>query len=332
MDRLELNHMFSDHFKKNIEVITLPSPAAYASMFFHLHDSYMSDRTITNEVFNYCATASSRKFNYTSILGPVFPTMSRAFQERFAVVMRDYISKSSQSSNTSPVRWRPVSETIAFAVNQLLGYLSTSLDYYSPYGTEDRTNIIDRNIGKIIGGNLIPENEQKPDHIEHDCWSILIMDEETFKVRDLDLSIFVVENPEYTLVEGGKFHNEDGPALIFKDGFRVHCLDGIPVICPDGLSRITAEQLMWHGEDAQKAIMRSVGMSSIAKTTGFKVMDFMDNYDLVQIEQLGVFLRMRNPSTGESHFESVPWDTKTCQQALAFRNHLETYVPPEQLT
>jgi hypothetical protein len=63
-----------------------------------------------------------------------------------------------------------------------------------------------------------------------------------------------------------------------------------------------------------------------------KTEDAFEDYTLISVGKLGKFLKMRNPSTGEYHFEAVPSNAGTCREALAFRNHLDVYVPPQQLT
>lgn len=59
-------------------------------------------------------------------------------------------------------------------------------------------------------------------------------------------------------------------------------------------------------------------------------------YELITIDigddRFRPYLRMKNPSTGDLHIEGVHPDCKTVEDALAWRNQLDIYIPPENLS
>ncbi len=69
-----------------------------------------------------------------------------------------------------------------------------------------------------------------------------------------------------------------------------------------------------------------------ARTESVKAIDSWEGYEIIQITQPGqsphCYLRMENPTTGETHIEAVPPNRQTVREALQWRNgdNLDTEV------
>lgn len=81
--------------------------------------------------------------------------------------------------------------------------------------------------------------------------------------------------------------------------------------------------------------MKYIGLGKFFDSLTKKVVDKKDDYELLLIDHEGEqceYLKMVNPSTGEIHLEGIQPGLKTVDQALAWRNGLEYWINPLQLT
>jgi hypothetical protein len=138
----------------------------------------------------------------------------------------------------------------------------------------------------------------------------------------------------------GVLHCEKGPALRYQDDFEIYALNG--VIVPKDLVLTPADKLdpklivKERNAEVRKEIVRKIGMERVLDHLKSKLVDEIPGYQLVYLdidkETQRPYLKMKNPSTGVWHVEGVPPGTKSCREALAWRNGLDLYVPPVVLT
>lgn len=135
------------------------------------------------------------------------------------------------------------------------------------------------------------------------------------------------------LNDRGQLHCDGGPAAQYPDEWSMWCLNGVRV------SREMAEtpgdaldvQLITKETNAEvrRELVRKIGNDRICRELKTKVIDRGGKgmYELVDLD-LGdgrqrPFLKMLNPSTGDTHFEGVPPNVRTVADALTWRNGTE---------
>jgi hypothetical protein len=92
--------------------------------------------------------------------------------------------------------------------------------------------------------------------------------------------------------------------------------------------------------EVRKMLFNKIGAVRVLKELKATVLDKQGSYELVDLvigdegqwRRTRPFLKMLNPSTGETHVEGVPPGTKTVNEALAWRNQLQTWQEPIKLT
>lgn len=142
------------------------------------------------------------------------------------------------------------------------------------------------------------------------------------------------ERPVVQKIEGGQLHCDNGPALLYADGFCVYRLWGVTV--PEWLARTPAKDLdvkkvmELSNVDQRTVGIRKLGIDKMRDHLKVEVIDKHDDYELWTLEiegrRVGPYLKMVGPTTGEIHVEGVgarpgQLDTsiKTCQDAVMFR-------------
>lgn len=174
-------------------------------------------------------------------------------------------------------------------------------------------------------------------------------------------TMFVSERPTEIHVDAeGRLHKNYDAALKYADGFGVYSLNGIRLNKEIVMSKpedIDLEKYFLRERNAEvrREVFRKIGAEvAIAKLDGNKIDAYtmvIDSeevlpifgklkneykYELYEVnlgnDNLHPFLKMWNPSIDAVHFEAVPKGTKTCEEALAFRNGLDKFVPPTILT
>jgi hypothetical protein len=147
------------------------------------------------------------------------------------------------------------------------------------------------------------------------------------------------DRPESVVTnEEGVVHCDSGPAVQYRDGYKVWALHGACV--PQWLVELPGEDIdpRWFRGLTNAAVcrefVRKVGIERICYKLKAVGIDRHGDYELLLLD-LGdrrrrPYLKMLNPSVGTWHMEGVPPHCRTVSEALAWRNG--TDVPPEQLT
>lgn len=140
----------------------------------------------------------------------------------------------------------------------------------------------------------------------------------------------------------GKLHRNGGPAYEPPDGPCEYYLNGVKVpphiACLDASEIDPREIYNFTDVDVRREIVRKIGVKRIVDKLFTEVELIDDNEDLTYelinvplgIDVFGVYLGMKNPSTGEWHYEGVPYGTPTVRDALMWRN--KTHEKPIVLT
>jgi len=83
-------------------------------------------------------------------------------------------------------------------------------------------------------------------------------------------------------------------------------------------------------------MIRKIGIESAIKILKAKVLDKKDGYRLLSLDigdkRNRPYLEMTCPSTGNHHIEGCHPDVKTVYEALKWRNDLQEYYSPEEIT
>lgn len=140
--------------------------------------------------------------------------------------------------------------------------------------------------------------------------------------------------------EISRLHKDFGPAMKFRDGLKIWQLNG--VMFPDEYAWVIERQEgHFNAEDCRKILqipnvevrqeaIRKVGANILCNRLQGKVIDTSDNgmYDLMEFDLKrddrvkSKALRMQNPSIDAEHYEWVPDECRTVQEAICFRNHM----------
>ena len=174
---------------------------------------------------------------------------------------------------------------------------------------------------------------------------------EFFAVYMFDTVAIISEFPtEYNLNEQGQLHNDKGASMSFSDGFKLYNLNGVSVtkeIATIKGSKITKEMLLKEQNvDIRRELLRKVPNENISKVLNSEIVDQKIvtingkniNYELLKIDidgngRVRPFLKMNNPSLkGVIHIEGVGDDCLTIEDAIKFRNGLDKFALPLDLT
>ncbi len=149
---------------------------------------------------------------------------------------------------------------------------------------------------------------------------------------------FISERHNVCKLKDGRIHSEAGPAIAYPDGFAIYALNGVRV--PEWLVQTAERDLdplrltTIDNAEVRREFVRKVGAERIcqALSTGpinsatYRTKDGREHpYELHRFAVAGeqwTYLKMLNPSVGLTHFEGVPNECQTVQQALNFRNGL----------
>jgi len=136
-------------------------------------------------------------------------------------------------------------------------------------------------------------------------------------------------------------HCDGGPALEYHDGTIIYSLNGVQV--PDWLALTPAGKLdvkqfaSIQNTEVRREFIRKIGIERLCTELHATLVDKKGDYELLDVDlggRTGVwpYLKCLNPSIEVWHMECVDRACRTVDQALAFRNNLPKYVPPEILT
>ena len=138
----------------------------------------------------------------------------------------------------------------------------------------------------------------------------------------------ISEKPVSIVRKGNMIHNDNGPAIMYRDGFSVYILNGV---------RMTKEyvETPWNEIDpitvmketnaeVRRELVRKIGIERLVDKIGATCIDTDGDYELLLLD-IGdglkrPYLKMKNPSIGVYHIEGVHPDCKTVKDALIFRN------------
>lgn len=137
-----------------------------------------------------------------------------------------------------------------------------------------------------------------------------------------------------------RLHNFSGPAVKYADGYSLYKFNGVTVtkeLTEKKSQSFTKEDIFKEvNADIRREIIRKVGLERSMDLLEAKVIDKMDDYELLSFD-IGdkrgrPYLKMKNPSLALTHIEGVPAGIKTVKAALAWRNGLQEYTAPITLT
>lgn len=142
----------------------------------------------------------------------------------------------------------------------------------------------------------------------------------------LEDGIAYIPIPRVYKNSAGQVHRANGPAIELPEDGRYY-LNGVSVT--KHLVMTPAEKLdpkmifQEQNAEVRREIVRKIGMERIILKCGAKVLDKMDDYELLEFDigdgRKRPYLKMRNPSIATWHIEGVPVGTKTVREALHFR-------------
>lgn len=159
---------------------------------------------------------------------------------------------------------------------------------------------------------------------------------------------YVSEKPLEVHMKAGVLHNDKGPSVRYSDGFELYTLNGIPMTKAYVMEDLDVQTVMREENvDVRRELLRRLGLERFIKDTGGTVLDSFNvelngkavNYTLLEIN-LGTatapvtarVLKMDNPSIDAMHVEGVEDTCNTVQEALAWRNGMDTWTAPLALT
>jgi hypothetical protein len=160
------------------------------------------------------------------------------------------------------------------------------------------------------------------------------------KVFPFDDCCVVAFNPiELHYNKDNQLHNENGKSCLFADGTGLYNLNGIPVpeyVVTTKPDAFTKKQILSEkNADVRREILRKIGNERMFKIFDATILDSRDDYKLISIQIENVdrkYLEMKNPSVDLVHVEGVPNTVSSVDEALAWRNGLDNYIPPVKLT
>lgn len=143
---------------------------------------------------------------------------------------------------------------------------------------------------------------------------------------------FITDRPKTIRLENGVLHNESGPTIETRSGFKVYSLFGKRV--PEWVIKTpkgeidTKRVLAIKNAEQRFIIIKYIGVYRFLDSFNHKIIDKKNDYALLLIkinDRWCEFLQMKNPTTGEIHIEGVKPGTKTVTEALAWRLGLSVF-------
>ena len=150
--------------------------------------------------------------------------------------------------------------------------------------------------------------------------------------------VMVSDRPEHISLVNGQLHSEKYLAIKWRDGWGLWMLNGVRV--PEWLVMTPERDLdpavltKIDNAEVRREFVRKVGAERIVSAlspgaidkASYRTKDGREHpYELHRLNVGGdewSYLRMLNPSVGLVHFEGVPNECRTVQEALNFRNGL----------
>ena len=144
-----------------------------------------------------------------------------------------------------------------------------------------------------------------------------------------------------------RLHNDNGPAVAWRDNWSIHCLGGVTVE-PEMLAMSPEQIMKVINAEQRMALIRRIGIDKMQDQLDHKVIDVLpwtpesrakyyeipdhmkNEYELLRIKMENGeydFLKMLNPSTAQIHIEGVT-SCGSVHDAYAFRVGDTQYDPP----
>jgi len=135
-----------------------------------------------------------------------------------------------------------------------------------------------------------------------------------------------------------RLHREGGPAVAHEDGWNLYALNGVRVpewAAATPLENLTKEQIMGEkNTDVRREVIRRLGSERLLKVLDYKVIDKMDEYELISFDigdgRVRPHLKMSCPSTKLTHVEGVKPEINTVKAALAYKFKQKEWKRPLQ--
>jgi len=155
-----------------------------------------------------------------------------------------------------------------------------------------------------------------------------------FILADLDTCI-VCDFPRIIKKNERGLHSQTGPAVKFADGWSLWALNG--VIVPKDVIETKPEDMnseflqkyfiAERNVEVRREVVRKAGMTRLCSVLKTQMIDKDGDYELLLIDigegNMRPFLKMKNPSTGDTHVEDVAPDIKTVKDANIWRAGIE---------
>ncbi len=155
---------------------------------------------------------------------------------------------------------------------------------------------------------------------------------------------FICEKPSIISINKNNIlHKDGGPCLRYEnDNFELYCLNGI--IVPKDIACIPAEQLNPEllftetNAEVRRQIILKIGIEKVLHDLNAKVLDEKEGYKLLGLKlgkekRIRPYLKFMNATMeGIYHIEGVSPECQTVEDALKYRNRLDVYNKPIQLT
>ena len=154
--------------------------------------------------------------------------------------------------------------------------------------------------------------------------------------------IIFAQKPLYIKINGENAHCSTGPAIEYRDGFKMYFLNGVNIPKKyEWLVNTSVDELDCNefpkikNVEIRREFLRKVGAEQLIEKLGAETIDEEGDYSLILLDLKGEtgkwpYLKMRNPSINCWHVEAVSKECKTVADAIAFRNG--TKIKPEILT
>jgi len=158
--------------------------------------------------------------------------------------------------------------------------------------------------------------------------------------RRNSFGIIVLARPRALQLDASCYliHRTDGPAFLSANGQRSYVIHGelVPPELFEAPTKLSDRQIrkliQINNVSARTAILEKLEPTSVLRAIRAEELDRWREYTLytspfTRYHMLAYFhlrahcLTMRNPTTGQIHFEWVPIYCRTVSEALAFRNH-----------
>lgn len=130
----------------------------------------------------------------------------------------------------------------------------------------------------------------------------------------------------------GAIHNDNGPAISYGGGIDIYFLNGVKVpkyVVTTPPDQFDLQKILGSvNAEVRREIVRKVGIERMFKQLPIAIISKRGNYELLSINigdgRKRPFLKMVNPSTGDYHIEGVHPTIGTVEEALAWRNGVDT--------